>query len=160
MQSSGGWCWKSLQMPLALGQAVSRELCHGHCFPVSGKQIRTTQGLGSAQHEKASRTSSKPGSGWTTMKVWTGRALATQEALSHSLERERIWYFFRVCINSLKANTHYFPLFFLFSQVRKKFQDSASVLGVLFRVLRNQTGQTAGVQLCGGNSSHLIANVF
>lgn len=27
-------------------------------------------------------TSSKPGSGWATMKVWTGKALATQEALS------------------------------------------------------------------------------
>lgn len=37
---------------------------------------------------------------------------------------------------------------------------SASVLGVLFRVLRNQTGQPVGVQHCGGNSSHPSANVF
>lgn len=96
---------------LPWGRVWGREDCPGHRSPVSGKQIRTTQGLGSAQQEKASRPSSKPGSGWTTMKVWTGRALGTQKALSHRLER--IW-LLRVCANWLKANAHdfsYFPEF-------------------------------------------------
>lgn len=60
------------------------EGCAPHCSPVSGKQIWTTQGLGSTQHEKASRASSEPGSGGATTKVWSGIALATQEALSQS----------------------------------------------------------------------------
>lgn len=65
-----------------------RWLCPDHCSPVFGKKTSTTQSLRCAQHEKASDTSSKSGSGWATMKVWTGKALATQETLPQSGKRK------------------------------------------------------------------------
>lgn len=136
-----------------------RGLCLGHHSPVCGKQVWMTQGLGSVQQKAATCASSEPGSGKAIMKVWTETPPATQEALSHHPEWE-IFLFLRVCANWLKANTRYFPLFFIFSRVSKKFQDSASVLGILFGVLRNQTGLTVGIRHCGRNSSHLNANVF
>lgn len=86
--------------------------------------------------------------------------LLQPKRLCHTIQKGEIILFLRVCANWLKANTHYFPLFFVFFWVSKKFQDSASVLGILFRVLRNQTGLTVGIQHCGRNSSHLNANVF
>lgn len=80
MLSRSSWLWKCLKIPFALGRGP----CPDHFSPGFEKQTWTTQSLGSAQHKKASDTPSKPGSGWASMKVWTGKALATQEALSHS----------------------------------------------------------------------------
>lgn len=51
------------------------------------KQTWTTQGLGSAQQDKVSCTSLKPGSGSAIMRGWTGIAHTTQEALLQGLER-------------------------------------------------------------------------
>lgn len=72
---------------------------------MSGKQTRISWGLGFAQQEKVSSMFLKPGSDSAIVRVWARIALATQEASSHYLEKERIW-FLRVNANWIKANAY------------------------------------------------------